>query len=318
MENNDESIKSPEEDILTSNKPTIKHLVISGGGAYGNISYGALRESCKQGFWDLKNIKTIYATSIGAIFSNIIAISLDWDTMDNYIINRPWDQVFVFDMYSIMNSISNKGILNIKVIEDIFTPLLKAKDLSPNITLKEYYEANSIEIHLFATCLDDLSPVDISYKTHPDWKLTEAIYASCSLPILFSPLVKDGKTYFDGGVFCNYPVYECSLQVEDKNEILGVHTVVKREAVMQKNESIFDYLFIMIKLLIVKVNSFIKSDKHITIENEVIIEMNEVVSLYSIYLAVSDNKVRSDLINRGKQEWDKFWGNKNKLTNKDL
>jgi predicted acylesterase/phospholipase RssA len=85
----------------------IKHIVISGGGTDGFISYGILRESQKYGFWEKDDIESIYGTSIGAIFSIIISLKFDWDTLDDYIIKRPWHTVFTFDMNSILNSFSS-------------------------------------------------------------------------------------------------------------------------------------------------------------------------------------------------------------------
>ena len=50
---------SAEPGNIENESPIIKHLVIAGGGAYGFAAYGALRETCKQGLWDVKNIESI-------------------------------------------------------------------------------------------------------------------------------------------------------------------------------------------------------------------------------------------------------------------
>ena len=38
----------------------IKHLVLSGGGPTGFLTYGAARFLSKEGFWDISNIESIY------------------------------------------------------------------------------------------------------------------------------------------------------------------------------------------------------------------------------------------------------------------
>ena len=38
----------------------IKHLVFSGGGPIGLISYGAAKQLNKKKFWEIENIETIY------------------------------------------------------------------------------------------------------------------------------------------------------------------------------------------------------------------------------------------------------------------
>ena len=44
--------------------PTIKHLVISSGGPAGHMMYSILRTLNIKGVWNMKDIKTIYGSSI--------------------------------------------------------------------------------------------------------------------------------------------------------------------------------------------------------------------------------------------------------------
>ena len=41
---------------------TIKHLVIGGGGPFGLCALGALKYLHEKEFWNINNIKSIYAT----------------------------------------------------------------------------------------------------------------------------------------------------------------------------------------------------------------------------------------------------------------
>ena len=72
-----------------------------------------------------------------------------------------------------------------KTIEEIFVPLFSGKDISIDITLQDFYDITKKEIHIFTTDVMRFEVVDISYKTHPDWKLIDAVYASSSIPIIF-------------------------------------------------------------------------------------------------------------------------------------
>ena len=51
---------------------TIKHLVFSGGGPAGLVLYGAAKQ-LNNVYWNLKNIESIYGTSIGAYIGIIIS-----------------------------------------------------------------------------------------------------------------------------------------------------------------------------------------------------------------------------------------------------
>ena len=72
----------------------IKHLVISSGGPAGIMMYNILRTLNLKGVWDIKNIRTIYGSSVGSFTSVLIALNYDWDTMNDFIIKRPWDKIF--------------------------------------------------------------------------------------------------------------------------------------------------------------------------------------------------------------------------------
>ena len=67
----------------------IKHLVISGGGPTGFLSYGAAKYLEKNKFWNIENIESIYGTSIGAVIGIILSLKHTWETIDDYIVNVP-------------------------------------------------------------------------------------------------------------------------------------------------------------------------------------------------------------------------------------
>ena len=85
-------------EVCLKESSTIKHIVIAGGGVFLFSSYGALKELNQQGIWNFENIETLYGTSSGAINALILNLNFDWETMDNFLINRPWQHVFKMDM----------------------------------------------------------------------------------------------------------------------------------------------------------------------------------------------------------------------------
>ena len=84
-------------------KLKIKHLVISGGGVMGACAYGAIRECHNQGILDICNIESIHGTSIGAWFAVFIALKYECQVLDDYIVKRPWMQVFQHNMCPILS-----------------------------------------------------------------------------------------------------------------------------------------------------------------------------------------------------------------------
>jgi predicted acylesterase/phospholipase RssA len=201
---------------------TIKHLVISGGGPLGLRYLGALEKLEKESIWKLENIVSIYGTSIGSIVGAFICLNYDWETLNKYIIDRPWQDAFKLTARQILDSYHNKGLFDKKLTEIIFKPLLEAKDLNIDITLKQFYEFSKIDFHIFTFELNKFETVELSHSTHPDMSLLTALTMSSALPGIFMPTIIDNKCYIDGGVMCNYPLNHCLRDHINKDEILGI------------------------------------------------------------------------------------------------
>jgi predicted acylesterase/phospholipase RssA len=207
----------------------IKHLVISGGGPLGFRYLGALQKLEQDGFWHLDDIETIYGTSIGAIIGAFICLKYDWETLTKYIIERPWHDAFKVNPKQIFDSYYNKGLFDKKLAEIIFKPLLEAKDMTLNITLKEFYDFSKIDLHIFSFELNKFETIELSHSTHPDLGLLQALTMSSSLPGIFMPTIVDNCCYIDGGILCNYPLNQCLRDHTNKDEILGIKSSYNKE-----------------------------------------------------------------------------------------
>lgn len=128
---------------------TIKHLVLSGGGPTLISTLGNLQFLEKSNYFSRENINSIYGTSAGAIVGVMYCLKFEWNDLNDYIIKRPWKDVFPLKVENIFDSFSKKGIFDNKTIEKCFIPLLKAKDLEVDITLKDFFDYSKIEIHFF-------------------------------------------------------------------------------------------------------------------------------------------------------------------------
>jgi predicted acylesterase/phospholipase RssA len=198
----------------------IKHLVLSGGTVWGFNMIGILVEAMAVGFLKMENVKSIFATSVGSLIGAAISLKIDPPLLRDYFVKRPWDVLCKNNRHSVLELYDSRGILHQGFVEDLFDPLLKSVDLSCATTLAELYEYNGIELHIYATELNRYELVDISFKTHPEWRVVDAIYASCSIPLMFSPLIQENKCYVDGGFFSNYPINQCPT--ENPKEVFGI------------------------------------------------------------------------------------------------
>ena len=119
---------------------TIKHLVISGGGPVLIQILGAIQHLERNEIVHMNEIESIYGTSAGAIIGILICLKFDWDTINDYIIKRPWHDVFPIKVQNIFDAYTKKGIFDIKTVEKCFKPLLDAKDIPMDINLEDFYK----------------------------------------------------------------------------------------------------------------------------------------------------------------------------------
>jgi predicted acylesterase/phospholipase RssA len=291
---------------------TIKHIVISGGGPTGFGMLGGMIELSQAKFYDIDNIKTIYATSVGAILGAIICLKYDWIDIEDYFVKRPWNQAINVDISDYFNINMNNGLLDSSIVFNGFRPLLEAKDLDINITLLQLFEYSKIELHCFATDFNAFKLADISYKTHPDLPFIKAVAMSCSLPILFKPIEYEGKMYIDGGLMDNFPIGECLKDNScELDEILAVNafnyndkTVANLakpnyEHMFTINESstLFDYITNMISKMVKEFNK----RNLLLLPNELCIT-HQNINFSNFYKIFISKEARMNLVTVGKND----------------
>ena len=249
--------------------PSIKHLVISGGGPTMIQTLGSIQHLEENKFIDINNIETIYGTSAGAIIGVLICLKYDWTTLRDYIIKRPWQEVFPVNIQNIFDAYTKKGIFDAKTVIKCFKPLFDAKDISLNISLKDFYEYSKIELHMFSFEVNTFIVEDISYLTHPELSLITAIHMSCALPVLLSPICDNGKCYIDGGVTCNYPLKNCIESNKNIEEILGFKNQYdnnNNKNQIDSNSTLLDFITSFLFKLVHSISSNNSTQSSITYE----------------------------------------------------
>jgi NTE family protein len=274
----------------------IKHLVISGGGPTLVQALGAIQHVEQQKFIDLSNIETIYGTSAGAILGTLICLKFDWETINDYIIKRPWHEVFPINIQKIFEAYTKKGIFDVKTVEKIFKPLFSAKDLALDINLQDFYNYSKIELHFFAFDINDFKIEDISYKTHPHISVITALQMTCSLPVLVAPVCIDNKCYIDGGIVCNYPLNKC-LELYNPDEILGIKNQYDKNDSnrVDSNSTMLDFLMSFVFKMIQNMDT---GDKQTSIKNEIICKA-DFLSIDYLKTALYSMDVRKELFDSG-------------------
>jgi|TARA_B110000967_G_C18889225_1_gene566160 predicted acylesterase/phospholipase RssA len=223
----------------------IKHIVINGGGPTGIMCYGALKCLFENKFLQIENIQSVYGTSAGAIIAALILLKYDWATLDDYLLKRPWNKVFKLEPDHFFEMYTSKGLFQFDLVKEFLKPLLTAKDLTEEVTLKEFYEFNGIDFHCFTVEMNSFQKIDLSHTSHPDLPLLKALNMSSAVPILFKPIIDEDKCYVDGSLLDNYPINECiSSQKCQPDEILGIKNkwASDEETMINNDMNILQYL----------------------------------------------------------------------------
>lgn len=327
----------------------IRHLTLSGGVIYAFSFYGAIQRLHQEGWLNLYEIETIHATSAGALIGIILALwcirepkkeedekeedsrFVDWATLDNYFIHRPWQHVFKFSLDTFLHCYDKCGLFGTEIFEEILRPLFSARDLNiMTITMKEFYEVTHIEQHFFTVSLTDFVLVDISYKTHPDWRVLDAVYASSCAPFLFQPLYNVQHTYVDGYFLANYPIEPCVQWCDEQHisldSVLGIHlsyetaTNIDAKDVSGGSEftaitntlrmNLLEYIQILIKnVMAIKTIQEGYENREIRPHE---IHILTTIQVYEVNRIASSKEERQYLINMGIEHADQFMKNESR------
>lgn len=284
---------------------TIKHIVLSGGGPILIHILGALKHLEENHFFKCNEIESIYGTSAGAIVGVLIALKYDWETIYDYIIKRPWHDVFPIKVQNILDAYTKKGLFDSKTIEKCFKPLFDAKDIDLNINLHDFFEYSKIELHFFSFDINTFQIVNISYKSHPELCLIKAIQMTCGLPVLVMPVCLNEQCFIDGGVVCNYPLQYCIDSGKNPDEILGFKNYYdpsKKQNTITDDSTMLDFIMTFLFKLIGTMNT-----EHIqpNIKNEVTCDA-EFLSIDVIKNALKSIDTRKELFESGIKSATKF------------
>jgi len=311
---------------------TIKHIVISGGGPTGIKALGALQHLEKHDFWNIENIESIYCTSAGAIVGLLVALKFDWDTINDYIIKRPWHEAYQIGVNQIFEAYNKKGLFDEKVIDIFYKPFFNSRDISMKMTMSEFYEYTKIDFHVFSLEMNRFEIIDISHKTHPDLELLKAIHMTIAIPLVISPCCIGDDCFVDGGMISNYPLNYCikNNNITDQigyDEILGLRNNYEKDIepghnsesennnivnnIVNQESTILDYIMTFINKLVLNVDT---EKNQPSIENELLYDTKH-MSFSFLKSAVSSAEVRQQLLHDGIEASQRFLSlKKNKET----
>jgi len=191
-------------------------LCLTGGGAKGAYQIGALEALNELGLYD--QFVSFSGTSIGAANVSVLA-SKSIDAVKKVWMNLP-DNALVSEK-PVMSLIweeglktIEKGIYSMDTFEKVMMSQIDYQELKRKevyVTVSEVGQADRSLLEIFTSSYEHYikkngKAVYVPLHNLDQATIMNAVKASCSIPIVFPPVISDNKKYYDGGLFDNTPV----------------------------------------------------------------------------------------------------------------
>ncbi|MDR1102187.1 MAG: patatin-like phospholipase family protein [Tannerella sp.] len=180
--------------ILFKRKPYSIGLALSGGGAKGFAHIGVFRALEEFGI----RPDIISGTSAGALMGSLFADGYSAGEIRQLFSGREFTEFAQIQL-------PKSGVFDSSRFSLFLEQRLRARR----------FEELQIPLIVVATDLDNGKS-----RAFTSGPVAEAVRASCSIPVLFSPVLIDGVHYVDGGLFHNFPVSFLRSQCE---YVIGVN-----------------------------------------------------------------------------------------------
>jgi NTE family protein len=105
------------------------------------------------------------------------------------------------EMLAAFSELNLKDFLEPRIPKEYLVDSKALRKILEEVLQAKTFEDLKIPLKVVATCLETAK--EVVFESGP---LIDAILASCSIPVVFPPVIMNGKHYVDGGVIRNVPV----------------------------------------------------------------------------------------------------------------
>ena len=221
-------------------------LYLTPGGTHGYSILGAISVLEKVNL--INNFKRIIGVSVGSLISLLLVLNYTTSEIFKVFISQNIEEIYFNSQFNnnniILNLMNNLGTNDGSGINRILQLFLTARNLDINITFKELYDFNNIELVIIASNITNGELQYFSYKLTPDCNILLAIKASCAIPIIFNPIIYENNILIDGGFFDinkNKLINDRTLTIRlltERNINLDLHNI----NILQYVKVLFDYM----------------------------------------------------------------------------
>jgi NTE family protein len=191
-------------------------LCLTGGGARGAFQIGVIQALFEYGIYD--QVHAMSGTSIGA--ANVSALASTsisevkdiWFNLPDEALKQP--KPIIERLKKERLRAFENGLFSMDNFKDVMMTKInveKLKNQKVYVTMSEIGEKEQGLLNIFRASYRHFIKNDTKIHYLPLHKLDqetalEVVTASCSIPVVFPPIIQEDKKYYDGGLYDNTPV----------------------------------------------------------------------------------------------------------------
>lgn len=250
-------------------------LILSGGSFKCVAQLGCINWLQEHGH--IKGLVRFIGTSAGSVVAFLLTLRFSVDeivaSINEFLAiqrRQPFDMDTAFDVFQTL------GFDDATYIQEFLCAQWRKRYpacAEVDMTFLELAKLSGRDLVVCACRLPHLDPEYFCVDKTPNMSVARAIRASCSIPLLMTPVMIDGDMYIDGGLSSNFPCsYVSSSTTGVFKDALGI-CVQDPEFSFDVNETnLFNYIQVVIESLINRAN--VSKDER---KNDVVIDMIRVV-----------------------------------------
>ncbi len=194
----------------------IRRLIFSGGGTRVIAFLSAIREL--ESANKLRDVREWWGSSAGAFLATLYALSGSAKVLESTMRKTQFTRFRDVDLMNLVNLTTTWGM------DDGTSMMAEVERIMESVRSgsSKHTMSDIPGLHIFAADMNDHAIVDLCAEKTPTILVRDALRASMSLPIMYTPVVdkRTGHYLIDGGIATNFPWNQLRND-EEKRESLG-------------------------------------------------------------------------------------------------
>lgn len=266
-------------------------IVISGGAVKALSSIGCVNYLEEVNI--LKHIINFLGTSAGAILCLFLVLGYSSNEITSFMINQfQQEEITQLDIEEALMMFEKYGISSGTNLAKFLTKMIKQKLGKNDITFLELAKISGKNLIVCVANITDEREEFWSVDTTPNMSVIFAIRTSCSLPLIFTPMLYKEKWYVDGGLYNNFPIDYFHTSI--LKDVIGINILSKSKT----KKEITDFFSYVNIILSTALKQLLKPYKDDLANNVVTLELHDEawISLTDMKLSLPKNSLHANVM----------------------